>query len=384
MTEKILIVDDDLETLRLIGVMLQRHGYEIAAATNGSQAVTMVNNELPDLIVLDVMMPGMDGIEVTEVLRKNMTTRGIPILMFTAKSQVEDKVNGYDSGADDYLTKPVHPAELIAHIKSLLSRTQAMDQTKAASKPGYLIGVLGAKGGLGTSTLALNLATCLVDLSKGVVIAAELRPGQGTFRYELGIQSEKGLEQLLKIPKEEVTRQKTEENLVLSTFGLHTLLASPKSVDSGLLCHKDQQIQLVKHLAGISPITILDLGTSFLPGLEELCNLCHQIIILTDSSQTCAERTKILIEHLETSATQLARRIDLVLYNRSRSDSQLTAVQISDLLAGMPVKLMIPPIPELAYQATQKHVPIIRLQPDTLASQQFIEYAKELLSQIHK
>ncbi len=384
MAEKILIVDDDLETLRLIGVMLQRHGYEIAAATNGSQAVTMANNELPDLIVLDVMMPGMDGIEVTEVLRKSMPTRNIPILMFTAKSQVEDKVAGYDSGADDYLTKPVHPAELIAHVKSLLSRTQAMEHTKSTPKSGFLIGVMGAKGGLGTSTFTINLATSLVDLSKEVVVVAEIRPGQGTWGYDLGIQSEKGLESLLKLSKEEITRQKTEENLLLSTFGFRLLLASSKSADSGVLNNKEQLVQIIRHLSSLSPVTLLDMGTPFIPGMVELCNLCHQLIILTDSTPGCAERTKILIEHLESSSTQLARRIDPVLYNRSRSDSQLTAVQISDMLSGKLVKVMIPPVPELAYQAVQKHVPIIRLQSDSLASQQFTDYAKELLAQIQK
>ena len=89
MAEKILIVDDDVETLRLVGLMLQRQGYEIVAADNGSKALVMANKELPDLIVLDVMMPDMDGYQVTHALRKNPETALVPILMFTAKSQVE-------------------------------------------------------------------------------------------------------------------------------------------------------------------------------------------------------------------------------------------------------------------------------------------------------
>jgi DNA-binding response OmpR family regulator len=109
MPEKILIIDDDVDTLRLVGLMLQRQGYQISAAPNGSQGLTKALEERPDLILLDVMMPDMDGYEVTRRLRKNPATATIPILMFTAKTQLDDKVTGFEVGADDYLTKPTHP-----------------------------------------------------------------------------------------------------------------------------------------------------------------------------------------------------------------------------------------------------------------------------------
>ena len=123
MAEKILIIDDDVDTLRLVGLMLQRQGYEISAASNGSQGLTKALEERPDLILLDVMMPDMDGYEVTRRLRKNPVTAAIPIMMFTAKTQLDDKVTGFEVGADDYLTKPTHPTELQAHVKALLART---------------------------------------------------------------------------------------------------------------------------------------------------------------------------------------------------------------------------------------------------------------------
>src|SRR5690349_3477131 len=109
MAEKILIVDDDLETLRLVGMMLEKQGYSILAASSGSEAINKAQSERPDIILLDVMMPDMDGYEVTRALRAGAKTADIPILMFTAKSQVDDKIAGYNAGVDDYLTKPVHP-----------------------------------------------------------------------------------------------------------------------------------------------------------------------------------------------------------------------------------------------------------------------------------
>src|SRR6266545_5007760 len=143
MSEKILIIDDDLDTLRLVGLMLQRQGYQISAATNGQQGLEKAFDEDPDLILLDVMMPDMDGYEVTRRLRQNPSTLDTPIMMFTAKTQLDDKVIGFEVGANDYLTKPTHPSELQARVKTLLSRgsdrkTNA-DQAKDENR-GFVVG----------------------------------------------------------------------------------------------------------------------------------------------------------------------------------------------------------------------------------------------------
>ena len=113
MAEKILIVDDDVDSLKLIGLMLQRHGYKVIAASAGNQALAKAEAEVPDLIILDVMMPDMNGLEVCRRLRDNPTTGEIPIIMFTAKTLIDDKVKGFEAGADDYLTKPINIEELV-------------------------------------------------------------------------------------------------------------------------------------------------------------------------------------------------------------------------------------------------------------------------------
>jgi len=104
MAEKILIVDDDIDTLKLVGMMLEQKGYEIIATSNGKKAIELANSKLPDLILLDVMMPDMDGYAVSRELRANPETEPIPIIMFTAKSQIDDKIEGLEAGADAYLT----------------------------------------------------------------------------------------------------------------------------------------------------------------------------------------------------------------------------------------------------------------------------------------
>src|SRR5512146_1371917 len=172
MSAKILIVDDDLDTLRLVGLMLQRQGYQISAATNGQQGLDKAFDEDPDLILLDVMMPDMDGYEVTRRLRQHPSTMETPILMFTAKTQLDDKVIGFEVGADDYLTKPTHPSELQARVKTLLARVQEKKAGAVSDKEenrGYVVGMLGARGGLGTTTVAVNLGAGLQARSKGDV-----------------------------------------------------------------------------------------------------------------------------------------------------------------------------------------------------------------------
>ncbi|HKY79381.1 MAG TPA: response regulator, partial [Anaerolineales bacterium] len=152
---KILVVDDDLDTVKLVGTTLEKQGYVILAAQQGVEALDIAAQQHPDLILLDIMMPKMDGFEVIRRLRADPATSAIPVIMFTAKSQVDDKVAGLEAGADEYLTKPTHPAELVARVRSVLKRSTSMlPPLPEGPKAGRaVIGVLAAKGGQGVSTL---------------------------------------------------------------------------------------------------------------------------------------------------------------------------------------------------------------------------------------
>jgi adenylate cyclase len=116
----ILVVDDVEENLEIVRVRLEAQGYEIETARSGREALEQARRLIPDLILLDIMMPEMDGIEVTRLLKVDETLRTIPIILLTAKSSIEDVVAGLDAGGDDYLTKPFEPAILVARVRSLL------------------------------------------------------------------------------------------------------------------------------------------------------------------------------------------------------------------------------------------------------------------------
>ena len=119
MPKKILAVDDERHIVRLVQVNLERAGYTVVTAFNGKEALEQVEAEQPDLVVLDVMMPYMDGFEVLQNLRKNQNTRDLPVIMLTAKAQDADVFRGWQSGVDCYLTKPFNPMELISFVKRI-------------------------------------------------------------------------------------------------------------------------------------------------------------------------------------------------------------------------------------------------------------------------
>ena len=128
MAKKILAVDDERHIVRLIQVNLERHGYQVVTAFDGKEGLEKVASERPDMLVLDVMMPYMDGFEVLRELKKNPATRDLPVIMLTAKANDQDIYHGWQSGAECYLTKPFNPMELISFVRRIFqSQTEERD-----------------------------------------------------------------------------------------------------------------------------------------------------------------------------------------------------------------------------------------------------------------
>ena len=131
---KILVVDDDTAINELIKINLELSGYDVISAYDGIQGFTLAKQEMPDLIVLDVMMPDVDGYTVAKRVRENGATKNIPILMLTAMGQLQDKVKGFDIGVDDYLVKPFEMEELQVRIRALLKRINAIPESIAVKE----------------------------------------------------------------------------------------------------------------------------------------------------------------------------------------------------------------------------------------------------------
>jgi CheY-like chemotaxis protein/MinD-like ATPase involved in chromosome partitioning or flagellar assembly len=371
MAEKILIIDDDLDTLRLVGLMLQRQGYQITAATNGQQGLEKAVNDKPNLILLDIMMPEMDGYEVARRLRANPQTVDIPILMFTAKTQLDDKVAGFEVGADDYLTKPTHPSELQSHVKALLARS-AKSREKAETiqyeQHGYVIGLLAARGGLGVSSLAANLAASLFQASQTDVILAELTPGQGSLSLDLGLERETGLANLLAKTPAEVTRGSVSEQLNIHDAGFKVLIASNHPRDFHLINQVSQYENVVARLSTLGRFIVLDMGMGLPPFVQRLLPLINELIVLVEGVPNTIAHTRALIEDLIEFGTN-KNHIAAVLNNRVRSESLMPWAEVQEQL-GHSIAATLTPAPELFTQASRLKTPAVLCQPESLTAQQ--------------
>jgi DNA-binding response OmpR family regulator len=136
---KILVVDDEPEAVELVEFNLKQGGFDIAVAADGAEALKKARALVPNLIVLDLMLPEVDGLEVCKMLRRDSATSKIPIIMLTAKAAEIDRILGLELGADDYITKPFSPRELVLRIKRILERGQAPDQERERLKFGELL-----------------------------------------------------------------------------------------------------------------------------------------------------------------------------------------------------------------------------------------------------
>ena len=377
MTEKILIVDDDLDTLKLVGLMLQRQGYEIVAANNGTQALDKIGAERPDLILLDVMMPDMDGYEVTRRIRAMSGSEHTPIIMFTAKTLVDDKVAGFEAGVDDYMTKPTHPAELASRVKALLARST---QTRAASSErGKIIGVIGAKGGLGASTMALNVSTALTNAGLEVTLC-ELRPGPGTIGLQLGYSRSTGLSTLLSKNASEINPHAVENQLATHGSGLRLLLASYTPNDIELTMNADAGEAIVKSLATLTKYLVIDLGNNINELVEKVVAECDTVILIVEPFQMTLHLGKAVLERLEQIGLGPGR-IEVVIVNRTRSSLQLSLQTVENVL-GHNVASVITPAPELAYQAAEANSSMIALQPESLTADLYRQLADRVQTRL--
>ncbi len=133
---RILLVDDEKDILEIVGYNLKQEGYQIIVANNGKEAITKAKKELPHLIIMDVMMPEMDGIEACEHIRQIPELRNVIITFLTARSEDYSQVAGFDAGADDYIAKPIKPKLLISRVKALLRRLKEEEENSETLKIG--------------------------------------------------------------------------------------------------------------------------------------------------------------------------------------------------------------------------------------------------------
>jgi len=378
MPGRILIVDDDVDTLRLVGMMLETEGFDIIAAKTGKRAIELARSEIPDLIILDVMMPELDGYAVTSQLRTEPATRGIPILIFTAKTGYDDKMLGLELGADAYLTKPISTRELIANVNQLLTPQEEDEQKTPTTVPEGVFAVMAAKGGMGVSTIALNLGVSIYKQSQLKVIVADFRPGQGSLALELGYDREMSNSSLLDLGPARINPQLLEEKLVEHSAGITLLLSSPQLRDAKYASRTENFKVIASLLPQFGSYTIFDLSPGMTTINQEVLPYCSEVVVIVEPSIQSVSQTKDLLEEL-LLLNITSEQVRLVVFNRIHSSLQLSFGQVEEEL-GLPIVSSFSPNRELVNQASLEKTPFIALKPEGLTAQQINQLTTSLLT----
>ena len=368
MAKRVLVVDDDPTALRLIGYSLQQEGYDVLTAGNGLDGLSQARQLHPDLVILDIMMPDLDGFEVCRRLRSDPATRRLPVLMLTAKGQVADKVSGFRAGADDYMVKPADPGEMVARVSALLTRA-GYAQTQEAR----VLAFLGAKGGVGTTTAAVNAGVLMARGGRSVILG-DLRGTFGTACLQLNLRSRTSLGKLFR-ERDSRTGREIAGALVQHASGLK-VLAGPQQPEEYVELTPAMVSSALDALRSAAEVVLVDLPVSFSPGWREAVERSDFIALITEQEPTSLASAKMMLLALKGFGIS-ASNVGGLIVHRARSSAEMSALQISNFLE-LGLLGVIPSAPEECASAVRLGSPVALSQPGAAISQAFVQVAERL------
>lgn len=378
MSDKILIVDDEPDTLKLLQAVLQREGYVVISATNGPEALAKIKAEPPDLVILDIMMPGMSGIEVLQQIRGDPKLAVLPVLMLTARSEVNVKVMAFEAGADEYVTKPLSAAELRARVRALLERTRRLAQQAVPSKRAKVVGMIGAKGGVGTTTVVLNVAAALAG--RGVnTIAAEFRPYLGTFAAQLKQEAARNLSSILQRDPSQITAAEWSSLLYTFPAGLRVLFGPQQPREFYEVSPQAAQA-LVQGLGTAADMVILDLPSCPCPATQAIVPEMRLIGLVLEPDAVCVQMGKAVLELLESWGASRSI-LGAIVVNRAPLPSTLSTLEIGSQLRCEIIGA-VPHAGPACQAAQERGRPLVQHQPESLAAMSLSEIATKIAQRL--
>jgi pilus assembly protein CpaE len=378
--EDIVLVDDDRVIQKMVGGFLERRGYQVRKANDGIEALQYVRDRIPDLVITDVRMPELNGIELTSRLRAHHRTAGVPILMFSELTAAPDALAGYAAGADDYLPKPFELEILEAKIQSLLRRSAG---ASARRNRGKVILFAHAKGGVGTTCLAVNTAVLLAAQSSMPVGLLDLDVEFGDSAVYLNLHPSRTLADL-KSPPGALVDETLFEGFVTESGSVRLVVGSdfPERADLVTL----PAIQLaIDRLSSTCQYVLVDAPASFsertLTALDTCDLIClvtsgslpslkatRRCLVLFDTLGVAPGRVRLILNHstphvtdIGSVATVLGRRPDFVIRNSPSLDQAANSGR--PLVTADPSDPLVADLRELA-DSILASVPVILAAPD--------------------
>ncbi|KPL70158.1 hypothetical protein ADN00_19200 [Ornatilinea apprima] len=370
MVERILAVDDNPVNLKVVSATLKQAGFEVATAGNGSEALEQVKIVKPALIILDINMPDMDGYEVCRRLRAMPATANTPIVMLTAHDSLEEKIKGFEAGADEYITKPFQPAELQARVKVLLRRV-AVARPEKVQKTSKVIAVFSLRGGVGVSTFATNLAVGLSQLWKEPVALVDmvLTMGQSALMLNLPLRNTWG--DLAKIPSEELESDLLQSVLLNHDSGV-SVLAAPRTYVEGETVTPAIATRVLELLRGNFPYVVLDLPHDFRETTLAGLDAADEIIVLIAPELASVRAVVGALEVFDELG--YGREKIRIVMNWTFERKGLARKDIENVMKH-PIQYVVPFVPDGFVSAINLGIPPVLGEPETPVGALFEDFA---------
>jgi pilus assembly protein CpaE len=332
----VLIIDDDPSTLRLIGFTLERGGFQVISSGDGEDGLAKAFQQPPDLVIADVMMPGLSGYQVCEQLRADVRTAHVPIIILTARSQAVDQKTALEAGADLYLAKPVTPDELIGAVEELLSRPTDVPPPAAAKiLAGRTISVFSLRGGVGVTSVAVNLAVALAQQYQDTVPLVDLSLSAGHAAIMLNLHPKRTIAHLL---AGQVDFETIEKHLLPHPSGVRLLAAPPVPPPPGAI-PADAIERLLIALKPHYSYIVVDTNSSLDDVTMSALHASDTILLLFSPEVLSVQTTLTTRQALR--ARGIAPEKVLLVLNQTMPKPGLPLKMIENALK-QPVKMMLP------------------------------------------
>lgn len=371
MPAKILLADDDPMLQKLIANTLKLEHHEVIVAVNGQEALDLIRSEKPDLVILDIMMPVINGFDVCTELRRHPETETLPVIMLSGLGQVQEKIMGLRAGADEYLTKPIDPRELLTRVEMLLERHRILRQS-AVGKTGRVLSVLGAKGGVGVTTLAVNLAARLVQEKKNVVLV-EFRPDFGTVAVHFNLKPTASLAALRTLEPTAITEQMVNRLLVKTETGVRVLCGPQSASEFGPFA-PGLGGALLGRLVTMCDYVIVDLPPLLDEGAELVLKSSEQVFLVIEPELTSVVAAAHRLEQLAALSNTLTARVIAV----NRQGVMLLSLREIENRLGVVLLDVLPSAADAMSVAVQFGVPLTLSQSKHGYSEHVAELVKQL------
>ena len=381
---RVLVIDDDRLIRKVVKKALTDLSYEVVETEDGLEALKRIKSIRPDAVIVDKMMPGIDGFEVTRRLRREPELAHIPILVLTGESDLKEKLAAFEAGADDYLCKPFAAAELAARLTVLLRRAKALEaaqsQNLQKSDQARVIAIHSLRGGLGTSSLATNVAVGLNALWQNSTLLLDMVPDAGQQAMMLNMSLKRTWADLGMIPPQELDQNTLSAITRQHDSGLH-LIASPKmpsDAESVTSSHFDVAFKFLKNRY---EYIVADLPHNFSSLTLEALEAADFILLITSPEIASVRAASIALETYK-QLNYPEEKIKIVL-NWTFERDGLAHDAIESALHA-PIQLVIPYGGRRFTRALNRGIPLLHEHPEDPISELLEDFAFRLSKETHQ